>query len=264
MKLWLHVPPTVWSSTHRSSWSTTRSVTQPRWRGGSTFQSAMVMQPRFARPGGNVSTSGFDRGLSPPPWSVSRVAGAPPICDRITCTPSGWGRTAGVSSCVPFAVHTIRATSGSARLPPGGVLAASGPQPDTSSAAIAHAGSSRMPLRRRRRAESSAVRFKAPRAVSSAGRAPALHAGGRRFDPVTAHQIPASNLVMARLFQVDRADMALGYTVVLFTCFLVDHILDGRGAVSVADPGDDQRADGQHAERQDQVIGEVLGIVEDA
>jgi hypothetical protein len=33
-----------------------------------------------------------------------------------------------------------------------------------------------------------------PRAVSSAGRAPALHAGGRRFDPVTAHwlsQIPA-------------------------------------------------------------------------
>src|SRR5438105_15544485 len=28
------------------------------------------------------------------------------------------------------------------------------------------------------------------RAVSSAGRAPALHAGGRRFDPVTAHTPP--------------------------------------------------------------------------
>ena len=58
--------------------------------------------------------------------------------------------------------------------------------------------------------------------------------------------------------------MAGGYTIVLFTCFLVDHILDGRGVISVADPGADQRADGQHAQRHDQVVGEVLGIVEDA
>src|SRR5438105_113486 len=31
------------------------------------------------------------------------------------------------------------------------------------------------------------------RAVSSAGRAPALHAGGRRFDPVTAHTPPSAS-----------------------------------------------------------------------
>src|SRR2546423_11873058 len=37
------------------------------------------------------------------------------------------------------------------------------------------------------------------RAVSSAGRAPGLHPGGRRFDPVTAHQEQtAAKLVLAR------------------------------------------------------------------
>src|SRR5262249_49239838 len=47
------------------------------------------------------------------------------------------------------------------------------------------------------------------RAVSSAGRAPALQAGGRRFDPVTAHSRTRRHAPTAWLSQATRATRAL-------------------------------------------------------
>src|SRR6185503_13276333 len=48
-------------------------------------------------------------------------------------------------------------------------------------------------------------RDKAARAVSSAGRAPALHAGCRRFDPVTAHHAsPQEALCLGKLSRSER------------------------------------------------------------
>ena len=82
--------------------------------------------------------------------------------------------------------------------------------------------------------------------------------------PATVLGLLAPHLVVARFVQVDGSDMTDSHAVIHLACFLVDHVLDGRGVVGVADPGTDERDDGRALQNQDQIIDEVLGIMEDA
>ena len=85
--------------------------------------------------------------------------------------------------------------------------------------------------------ESCALTHKSKRGHSSAGRAPALHAGGRRFDPVWLHQfLPGCCLKIKLRSQVFICDANLVFVSLFFNNLEISDVLTGSGGLAQARP----------------------------